>query len=117
MTTPTADAIRLAVKLSGHSHCQHVVALHYTPGALRDLGDIPCPGCLGDAATIDRELLLPEKHRALMAAQAVADLCSGEDYYAVVEELREALSRIKTPAMPHLQPTTTPLAPWPPKTQ
>lgn len=105
MTTPTADAIALAVKLSGHTPC----------GSSLRAGGYVCEGCLGDAATIDRELLLPQKHVALMAAQAVADLCSGEDYYAVVEELREALSRIKTPAMPHLQPTTTPLAPWPPK--
>jgi len=121
---PTADAIRLAVKLSGHGACEQCFS-DYPPGYIEGL---PCAGCLGDAATIDRELLLPEKHVALMAAQAVVDANSKSGPYAKpsavvadlagpIDELREALSRIKTPAMPHLQPTSTPLAPWPPKTQ
>jgi len=109
MTTPTADAIALAVKLSGHTHCQ----LECGRPSLA-----VCEACLGDAATIDRELQLPQRNAALLLAQGVVDAYERGGIGIVhvpISELRDALNDIKTPAMPHLQPTTTPLAPWPPK--
>ncbi len=96
MTSPTADAIRLAVKLSGHTQCQRIWHNYES--------ESPCDGCMGDAATIDRELLLPEKHAALFAAQAVCDseevdihmpqVC---DTVSAISELRAELAKIKTP--------------------
>ena len=102
MTTPTADAIRLAVKLSGHTSCE----LAFRKGSRALAPEIPeldiCDGCLGDAATIDRELLLPQKHCALMAAQAVVDARNGhsaawyENTMTAIDELGDALAQIKT---------------------
>ena len=95
MTTPTADAIRLAVKLSGHTHCQRALLAEPHPTSV-------CAGCLGDAATIDRELLLPQKHTALFAAQAVIDASltlNGTrliDVFEAIRELSQSLKAIKT---------------------
>jgi hypothetical protein len=91
--TPTADAIRLAVKLSGHMTCQKAAEL-WTP----QMRMFVCELCLGDAATIDRELLLPEKHAALLLAQGVVDEY-GKRYPVfghAFDELRESLKAIKT---------------------
>jgi hypothetical protein len=93
MNTPSADAIRLAVNLSGHNSCEVL---------LRRCGRTPCEACLADAATIDRELLLPEKHAALLLAQGVIDARDSHDpnWYAnteqAIDQLRDALAKIKT---------------------
>ncbi len=92
MTTPTADAIRLAVKLSGHTGC--CLALQRNESA--------CDGCLADAATIDRELLLPEKNAALFLAQGAVDASKPMRFgnanvpQSAIDELREALAKLKT---------------------
>lgn len=91
MTTPTADAIRLAVKLSGHTACERWWIAEYDSSGV-------CAGCLGDAATIDRELLLPQKHAALLLAQGVVDAEFRDTLTLIgaIDELREALNQIKT---------------------
>jgi hypothetical protein len=94
MTTPSADAIRLSVKLSGHTQCQRIWHNYES--------ESPCECCLADAATIDRQLLLPEKHAVLFAAQEVVDIWHGPnqpdstELYAALDELAEALAKIKT---------------------
>ena len=93
MNTPSAEALALAVKLSGHD------------GTQCKYGARICEGCIADARTIDRELALPAKNAALLLAQALIDEA---DSYAedkkrhaylislqIIDELREALSRIK----------------------
>lgn len=81
----SAEAIALAVKLSGHTHCQ---SAHYLRTAPPSYPPKPgkyfeiCDGCLGDAATIDRELKLPERNAALLLAQEVCDLASDVDKHS-----------------------------------
>ena len=65
---PSADALRLAVLLSGHTHCQSAVAFPDNP--YRKV----CDGCLGDAATIDRELKLKERNDVIHALRCIMDL-------------------------------------------
>ena len=74
---PSAEALSLAVKLSGHTFCQ-------TMWNKREHGGTAgvCDGCLGDAATIDRELKLPERNAALLLAQEVCDLASDVDKHS-----------------------------------
>ena len=118
MTTPTADAIALAVKLSGHTQCERALkhGAYRSEVATAMLQDEDyealanevskpnrvCAGCLGDAATIDRELLLPQKHTALFAAQAVIDASltlNGTrliDVFEAIRELSQSLKAIKT---------------------
>lgn len=90
---PTAEALRLAVLLSGHTHCQH------------ELGRaMPvCDGCAGDARIIDCELQLPQRNAALLLLQGLIDEWQrrGDDNDpshwtdGYIDDLREALARIK----------------------
>ena len=98
---PSAEAIALAVKLSGHTSCAHALQ-----GQLKDdQGSAmpPCDGCLGDAQTIDAELDLPARNAALLLAQTVADEAENDinlpicDTKSAIDELREALARIGKP--------------------
>ena len=77
---PSADALRLAVLLSGHE------------GTQCKYGARVCEGCIADARIIDRELKLPQRNAALLLAQAI---CDGrdrrEDILGLVDLLREAL--------------------------
>ncbi len=91
---PSAEAIALAVKLSGHTHC--FAALRHVPIGGQDWR--VCNGCLGDAATIDRELQLPARNAALLLAQSAVDTYESASWYAdktSMELLRDALAAIK----------------------
>lgn len=93
--TPSAEALALAVKLSGHE------------GTQCKYGARICEGCIADARTIDRELQLPARNAALLCAQSV---CDTEEKYVdgckafqfidnitpAIEELRGALARISS---------------------
>lgn len=93
---PSADAIRVAVLLSGHTHCQKAWVTDC------DSSNV-CDGCVGDAQVIDRELALPERNAALLLAQGTADCakridretaCGLDALLEQIDELREALGRI-----------------------
>ena len=97
MNTPSAEALSLAVKLSGHTHCQRTLT---DLDSLRlPLRTTPCDGCLSDAAMIDRELQLPQRNVALLLAQAAVETYESSNGYAdgnIMEQLRESLAAIKT---------------------
>lgn len=84
---PSAEALALAVRLSGHTHCQCTT---------------PCEGCIADAQTIDRELALPQRNAALLLAQQVCDADTYEgdigsafaNFKDLVYQLRDALAAI-----------------------
>lgn len=91
MDNPTDSALKLAVKLSGHTGC-----------GVRLLTRLqPCDGCVADARTIDKELLLPEKHAALLLAQALIDSedregCDPSTFAPdLVDQLRTALDKLR----------------------
>lgn len=82
MSKPSKEALRLAGILNDHQLV------------------CPCAECIDAALTIDKELLLPEKHAALLLAQAVVDeldrwTTSTDGIVSAINDLREALSRIK----------------------
>lgn len=86
---PSAEAVALAVKLSDHPLC---------PMYLK-CGQTPCHVCIGIAATIDRELQLPQKNAALLLAQTLVYAFGHEpnDIDAqIVDHIRDALAAIKT---------------------
>lgn len=93
-TTPSAEALSLAVKLSGHTVC---IARHVR--GQTGPSEPPCNLCLGDAATIDRELQLPQRNAALLLAQTVCDEEARNDHLqdvtGAIDQLRDALNRIK----------------------
>jgi hypothetical protein len=95
MNTPSAEAIALAVQLSGHTHCQQRRIIQ------RDDPCGPtgvCDGCLGDARTIDEYLRLPQRNVVLMAAQGVVDTNDkgqSRDLPYALDTLRDALAAIK----------------------
>ena len=100
--TPSAEAIALAVKLSGHTHCQKAVTF---PKMSANVNRTVCDGCLGDAAAIDHELQLPQRNAALLCAQGVVDAEYADSATAAfkkmnvntaIDQLREALAAIKT---------------------
>lgn len=99
MNTPSAEALALAVRLSGHGSCAYV--LNPTHGL--NPGQGVCDGCLGDAATIDRELALPQRNAALLLAQQVCDADTYEgdigsafaNFKDLVYQLRDALAAIR----------------------
>ena len=100
---PSAEAVALAVRLSGHTRCQRLFGLR-----LNTVHVQPCNGCLGDAATIDRELRLPERNAALLLAQGVIDISEqlrkGAGFYgeydSQIDLLRDALAQIKANPKP-----------------
>ena len=85
MNEPSAEAIALAVSLSGHTICRK----H------------PCELCRGDAEHIDRELCLPQRNAALLLAQGVVDsvredgIEDNNDMLDQLAQLRDALALIK----------------------
>lgn len=98
-TQPSAEAIALAVKLSGHTQCER--ALTHPANEAQDV-DFPCGGCLGDARTIDEALQLPARNAALLLAQGLTDAAQDTDVpigeieiWDMIGQLRDALALIK----------------------
>lgn len=94
MNTPSAEALALAVLLSGHTHCQLAVA------GMEGISVAVCEGCLGDAATIEKELKLKERNALEEAAKAVVVEWEGRTMQTTlrlaesVSDLREALKAL-----------------------
>lgn len=88
MNTPSADALQLAIKLSGHE------------GTQCKYGARICEGCIADARIIDDALQLPQRNAALMLAQGMCDedarVTNLTDSKALIDQLRDALARITT---------------------
>lgn len=95
-TTPSAEALSLAVKLSGHTVC---IARHVR--GQTGPSEPPCNLCLGDATTIDRELQLPQRNAALLLAEAVCEVDAESNNTVplvvadTIDQLRDALQQIK----------------------
>lgn len=103
-SSPSAEALKLAVLLSGHQHCHRIVHMAATPS------HEVCDGCLGDARTIDDALQLPARTAALLCAQGVVDAwdrqCGrvfesmgsenprAQSIDVAIDELRDALANI-----------------------
>ena len=111
MNTPSADALKLAVKMSGHAGCESAHYLRTAPPSYppkRGEYFRICEGCIADAELIDRELALPQRNAALRCAQGVVDDASefGQPpqrkerpyivSFDVIEQLRDALAAIRT---------------------
>lgn len=88
MNTPSADALRLAVKLSGHE------------GTQCKYGARICEGCIADAQTIERELKLRECDSLKAAAFTVVtewdrrEMETPMRFAEAISSLREALKAI-----------------------
>lgn len=86
---PSAEALALAVKLSGHE------------GTQCKYGARICEGCIADARIIDDSLQLPARNATLLCAQGVLDAYERYDDKmdcwdeSTLNELRDALARIK----------------------
>lgn len=86
MNTSSQEALKLAVKLSGHD------------GTQCKYGARICEGCVADARIIDETLQLPARNTALLLAQGAVETYQSANWYVeptIMEQLREALSRIK----------------------
>lgn len=95
---PSAEALALAVLLSGHTHCQTALRSQGADSSFRNRH--VCEGCLGDAATIEKELKLKERNALEEAAKAVVVEWEGRTMQTTlrlaesVSDLREALKAL-----------------------
>jgi len=87
-SSPSQEAVALAVLLSGHTRCAKAVVM--------DIEHVrPCELCLGDAATIDRELKLKERNEVIEKARLLTQAFTSYQWKMTeVEHLLEALKAI-----------------------